>query len=76
MKTYCDIAGYLGSALALLGYLLFAVGMIAGVGYFSIGVVTSALLGVHSWERRSRPLLWFNSVMGLISVYGLVRMLL
>ncbi len=74
IKTYCDVAGWLGTAGFMGFFLLLSLGLIGpGRLFFGVGIVESLLIVLHSWERRSWQMFWLNVVGAGFNAIGLVR---
>jgi len=76
MKTYSEIGGHLASVMVILAYFLLANGSIGSTWYMVWSLMAGVILGLHGWERRSRPLVLLNSATVLISLFGIARALL
>ena len=73
IKTWSTVIGHVAMVLILATYIAFSVGVIGKVPYVGIGMITSLMMGFHSWERKSYPVMTLNAAWFVISAVGVWR---
>ena len=73
IKTWSEIIGHASMVLIVTIYIAFAFEFIGNALYVGLGMLTSAMMAFHAWERRTRPVMLLNGLWFIISLVGLIR---
>lgn len=73
IKTWSTVIGHVATVLILAAYIALSMGLIGRVSYVATGMLTSVMMGFHSWERKSYPVMLLNACWFTISAVGVWR---
>ena len=73
IRTWSTVIGHAAMVVILAVYLAFSWGLIGKVPYTALGMLTSVMMGFHSWERKSYPVMLLNTCWFIISAVGVWR---